>query len=423
MTTYSTRALAAALVIGTIGAGALAPAIAKDKNAAPAGPVMTAAVRTALLAADAALKSGDIATATTSATTAEAAAKTDDDRYWVARTRLNIIATRSQQNAASVTPTETIPALTAVIDSPKLPPEELPKLLASRASEEAKAHQYQQATADLSRARQLGYSDPDSQIQMVEAKVKSGDVAGGLADLKAAASAEIAAGRKPPQAWYDFAITQAQRAHLRPQMIEWLVMRANAFQTPSYWHDAIVLVGLDQVPQTPADKQRAVDLYRLLHFSKTMADTVEYRGYVTYSLEAGDPYEAKAVLTEASSLGKLPTTQIENAATMKRANVAIAANGTLASLETRANSGSGGAAIAAGDAYYGSGNYTKAAAMYRLAVQKGGDTNLANLRLGEALAVSGDKAGAAAAFGAVAPTSPQGEAAVVWNGWINRTGG
>jgi hypothetical protein len=52
--------------------------------------------------------------------------------------------------------------------------------------------------------------------------------------------------------------------------------------------------------------------------------------------------------------------------------------------------------------YLGRGDYAKAAAAYRADVAKGGGAaDLANLRLGIALARSGDKAGATAALNAV----------------------
>jgi TolA-binding protein len=55
-----------------------------------------------------------------------------------------------------------------------------------------------------------------------------------------------------------------------------------------------------------------------------------------------------------------------------------------------------------GDAYFGYGEYTKAAEMYRLALSKGGvDAATANLRLGASLMRGGDKAAAKAAFEAV----------------------
>jgi predicted negative regulator of RcsB-dependent stress response len=65
-----------------------------------------------------------------------------------------------------------------------------------------------------------------------------------------------------------------------------------------------------------------------------------------------------------------------------------------------------------GDRYYGAGNYAKAADLYRQALAKGADKDLANLRLGEALAMAGDKAGATAALNAV--SGPQGEIAKYW---------
>ena len=65
-----------------------------------------------------------------------------------------------------------------------------------------------------------------------------------------------------------------------------------------------------------------------------------------------------------------------------------------------------------GDRYYGAGNYAKAAALYRQALAKGADANTSNLRLGEALARSGDKAGATAALNAV--TGPQADIAKLW---------
>jgi Flp pilus assembly protein TadD len=55
-----------------------------------------------------------------------------------------------------------------------------------------------------------------------------------------------------------------------------------------------------------------------------------------------------------------------------------------------------------GDRYYGTGQYAKAVELYRQAMGKPGvDSSVANMHLGMALARSGDKAGATAAFNAV----------------------
>jgi predicted Zn-dependent protease len=70
-------------------------------------------------------------------------------------------------------------------------------------------------------------------------------------------------------------------------------------------------------------------------------------------------------------------------------------------------------AVRTGDAYYGYGEYAKAAELYRAALSKSGaDANLINLHLGMALARAGDKAGATAALNAV--TGPRSELAKYW---------
>ena len=66
-----------------------------------------------------------------------------------------------------------------------------------------------------------------------------------------------------------------------------------------------------------------------------------------------------------------------------------------------------------GDAYYGYGDYAKAAELYRAALTKSGvDKDLANLRLGMSLARAGDKSGATAALNAAG--GAQSEVAKFW---------
>jgi hypothetical protein len=88
--------------------------------------------------------------------------------------------------------------------------------------------------------------------------------------------------------------------------------------------------------------------------------------------------------------------------------------------ESRAMSGaSGSLALKLADAYAGYRDYPKAITLYRAALQKGGvDANLVNTRLGIALASSGDRAGAEAAFKAV--TGPRAELANLWLAWLSR---
>ena len=74
--------------------------------------------------------------------------------------------------------------------------------------------------------------------------------------------------------------------------------------------------------------------------------------------------------------------------------------------------------MSVGDGYYGYGNYAKAIELYKLALTKGGvDANMVNTRIGAALAKSGDKAGAKAAFAQV--TGPRKELADFWTVYLD----
>lgn len=92
----------------------------------------------------------------------------------------------------------------------------------------------------------------------------------------------------------------------------------------------------------------------------------------------------------------------------------------LPGLDARARSGGNGQlALRLAEGYFGHGDYAKAAEFYRLAVQKGGiDANLANTRLGIALALAGQRAEAETALKAV--TGPRQEIASYWLLWLNK---
>jgi TolA-binding protein len=72
-----------------------------------------------------------------------------------------------------------------------------------------------------------------------------------------------------------------------------------------------------------------------------------------------------------------------------------------------------------GDRYYGMGDYAHAADIYRQVLSRSdADKDVANLHLGMALARSGDKAGATAAFNAV--TGGRAEIAKFWLAYVKQ---
>ncbi len=89
-------------------------------------------------------------------------------------------------------------------------------------------------------------------------------------------------------------------------------------------------------------------------------------------------------------------------------------------MEAKAKAGANGRiALNTGDAYLGMGNWAKAIELYKVAMTKGGvDADVVNTHLGIALANSGDKAGAKAAFAAV-KTAPRTDIASLWTVYLD----
>jgi hypothetical protein len=147
-----------------------------------------------------------------------------------------------------------------------------------------------------------------------------------------------------------------------------------------------------------------VDLFRLQRVTNSFEGEGDYFPYVDALLTRGLPGEAKAVLDEAFAASKLDRSKATWREMHSSAAARVAADrATLAAGERSAlAAGTARPALATGDALLGYGEYARAAALYRAALGKSGvDKDLANLRLGIALARSGDKAGATAALNAV----------------------
>ena len=142
------------------------------------------------------------------------------------------------------------------------------------------------------------------------------------------------------------------------------------------------------------------------------------RGYVEsdqHPVDRGLPVEARKILQEGISAGKIPANNAEYKAMQSEIAKLIANEGPLGPLETKAKAGGDGKlASQTGDAYLSQGNNAKAAELYRAALQKGGvNADEVNTRLGIALARGGDKAGAKAAFAAV-QGAPRKDLASLW---------
>jgi tetratricopeptide (TPR) repeat protein len=226
----------------------------------------------------------------------------------------------------------------------------------------------------------------------------AGRKADASATLLKAIQQGAASGQKPAEDLYKEAVSVAWGAR-SPTALELSRQWVAAYPTPDSWHDALAIYRNIGNP----DASLALDIMRLASATNSMRGSGDYNVYASETINSMNYGEAKAVLAEGISSGHIkaadPVVQeLQNALRGKAAPTAA----ELSSREAGAKVPNAYMRVA--DAYYGAGNYQKAAEVYGKAAAAGADANVANLRQGEALARAGDKAGAAAAFNKVGGT-------------------
>lgn len=423
MTSISKVAFAAAMLAGTGGLIA-APAFAKDKEQAaePAFKFSSPDVLKAIQAAKPAVEAKNPAVAEPLVAQVEALSKNEDDRYVAAALRSDL----EQQKIAAATGagqpidrTRQINALNALLNSPKTLQPAKAEIAVNLGIIYFNSKQYPQAITYFTQGQQLGSTEPNLASNIVRAKALSGDSQGSLAQLDQVVATQVQQKGKADEELYRFALSQTIKAKDAPATLSWMRRYLAAYPTAKNWRDMIKIYGLQQGSFITPSRTQSLDLYRLMRVTGALADQYDYQVYALTANQVGLPWEAKTVITEGRAKGKLPATG-DTAALLTTANARIASEGSLAPLETKAKAAADGKLAAqTGDAQLGSGNYTRAAELYRVALQKGGvDASEINTRLGIALAMGGDKAGAKSALAGVTG-SPGADIAALWTTYID----
>jgi hypothetical protein len=425
MKSISTFALAAALVVG--GAVVTAPfhpaQAAKKKKAAAATAtgeagnrtlVISPAARPAMGALDKAVKAKDKVAFDAALPAAEAAATTPDEKYFVARQRYQFAKDSNDEPGQAA-------ALEAIIASGGAQPSELASANFNLGVKAFGASNWARAETAFAKAVELNPADTDAMFNLGVTQIKVKKDAEALATLQRAIAALKAAGKPVPEGYYKTALQTAFAAR-NPQAAVLSSEVFAAYPTAENWRNALI-VYRDTVR---TDESANTDVLRLMRASKAMGARAEYYDLASSLSDAGLPGEAKAVLEEGQRAAVNPpirTTDQQYVRIMSIVGSRLAEDrASLAGLESRAASAATGRlAYRTADAYLGYGEYAKAAALYRVALSKGGsdvDPNLVNLHLGMALAMSGDKAGAEAALKAV--TGARAGVAQMWLSWLAR---
>ncbi|MES2095437.1 MAG: hypothetical protein V4459_01625 [Pseudomonadota bacterium] len=422
MKRISTTVLAAALVTGMAGVAFAPVAVAKKKEEpAPKGPAYTQAVALAAQKAKTALLAKDMVTADAAIAEAEAAVKTDDDKYLATFLRYALISQKIADSASTTNgvfdPRPMIAPLDSLIANPKTPADMKAKFEYSRATIAYDQKAWPVAIDMFKRALADGSTEPNAPLYIAKAKVQGGDAAGGMADLETL----FKSGKAQNEDFYKYAIAQSNQAGLKAETIKWLQRWLVAVPTSKTWRDALGFYALGQKPIAKLGKRESVDVFRLMRQTGGLADQYYYEEYAQKANDIGLPDETRAVIAEGKANGKIPgagTSSIQALVSGTANQVTTPA--AFAALEKKADLDKTGALSSqTADAYLGAGQYAKAIPLYRAALTKGvANADEVNTHLGIALALSGDKVGAKTAFAAVT-TAPRSEIAGFWSVWVD----
>lgn len=393
-------ALALAMTSGAVSAPAFAAK--KGKEEAPKVKISPEVVKP-IVAAQQAMDKQDFAAAKVAIAEAEGLAKTNDDKYQIAATKLNLSINSKDQALQAQ-------ALGQMLDSGLTPADKVGQFSAAAAETELGAKNYDAAIARSQAAIQAGYKPEQVNVTLAQAYFGKAGTAGasvepgrgfnqkGLTALRTAADAIKATGQPVPAQWYQIGVSRAVASKL-PEVTDWAKM---AYEADPKGENLRTLIRLFQQANPAISNRENLDVLRLMATSNGLVVAGDFTEYAEMASKTGIYGEVKSAIDAGRTKGVLNASQ--GGDIYQQANARIASDkSSLGVAEADARKGANGKiAAATGDAYLGYGDYAKAAAMFELATQKGGvDADEINTRLGIAKARSGDFAGAKTAFQSV----------------------
>lgn len=370
---------------------AATPAVAqkKEKEAKQAPLKLSKPVQKLLAEAQKMQQAGDDAGALVKL--GEAAALPDqtvDDTYMINALTLNSgITTKNNDLIAA--------ALEKMLATGKVSEADAPKFWQTIGSVALSKKDYTKATNAYQKLLELRPNDPETMIGLSEIFISQKLSREAVQMLGRAVEAKAATGEAVPESWLKRRVAVAYDSKMADQLIPSAVALVKAYPSPVNWRDAIVIAR----DSYQLDSQATLDYLRLQAATKSLAGERDFVEYADTALGRGFPGEAKMAVDAGIAGGMLDAAkplvkELKAAADSKVAEDKAALPGLEREIKSNAR-----LALATGDAYYGYANYTKAAELYRKAVGAANvDQATANLRLGAALAMAGDKAGAAEAF-------------------------
>ncbi len=353
-----------------------------------------------------AIQANDAAAYATALAAARAASTTKEDRYLVGRLQLNK-AFADKDTAGMKQAIDDI-AGAGILDNPTVA-----KLYTGLGSSLYSGKQFNEAAAAFERGIALDPTNLDSMASLAESRFAQGRKAEAVPLLQKVVATRIAAGQKPEESLYRRLFDIAYDSKL-PSSVEIGRQWVAAYPNATSWRNALAIYQNANKPGV----EEVLNLLRLMRATGALSNPLDFSLYATAAADQGNYVESQAVIDE--GLAKKAINPSDRLIKEIIDGLKAKPKTTVADLETATKDAKTATAfVRIGDRYFGMGNYAKAVEHYGMAEGKAGvDANLVNMHLGMALARSGDKAGAAAAFKKVA--GPNAAIAQYWMIYVNQ---
>jgi len=407
------RSLAVALLAGA--ALAAVPVIAKDakppKVEAAKPPKLSKPYALGLSEAQKQLQAGDNAGAMTTLTGLDAVPPTEaDDAYMTTLMKLNAAIGLKDNLLTEKT-------LQALLDTGRVSAEDQPKFLRNIGALSLGRKDYLTATQAFEQLVAMDPSDSDSIVGLAELYFAQKQSAKAVDSLTKAINAKKAAGVAPEEAWYRRRLAIAydgkQSASIQQAalgLVEW-------YPNPVNWRDVLVIMR-DKYPTI--DDPTELDFLRLQAAANALNGERDFVEYADTALGRSLYGEAQFAINEGIRRNMLVASKPLVAELKKTADGKVAGDRqALPGLEKESKTNPR-LALGTADAYYGYGEFAKAASIYKSLIGVAAiDQAIVNLRLGASLGRSGDTAGAMAALAAVKGGARE-ELAQYWMVFLNQ---
>ena len=240
---------------------------------------------------------------------------------------------------------------------------------------------YASAEAFMTKAMAAGYTGNDVQYLVANAQSQQKKYAEAAVSIKQAITTKSAAGVAIPSIWYAQAKSYASKQKDRQGEIYWGKELIKVDQSPEAYHDALLPFLTYSELSTP----ELLDGFRLVRETKALLFSHEYKSYIEAADRKRSPAEVLSVIDEGAAKGVIDLADrsiVEDIADAKLNRTELAKNWDADEQYARKQA-AGTQAMLFADRMYGFGEYARAAAMYQVALEKGGITNKEGTNLGD----------------------------------------